>query len=148
MIVWFLARVGLVLAAAVGLLWPLGSELLDSETSVPATDPVTITELATTMNLDAEGLLATDEVISAQFPAGRHGIFRYWDVSDTADPNVRYRPEIQSITLDGTAVPYELSWENGERFMVAKIGDPDVFVSPGNHTYTISYTVPGALSPL
>ena len=148
MIVWVLARLGLLLAAAVGLLWPLATGVTTSESTQPSTDPVTITDLATTMTLDAEGLLSATEDITAEFPPGRHGIFRYWDVADAADPNVRYQPDIEAITLDGTPVPYELSWESGRRFVVAKIGDPNAYVTPGSHKYTITYTVPGAISPL
>ena len=38
-------------------------------------------------------------------------------------------------------------WEGGERFRVAKIGDPDSTLSSGTHVYEIRYTIPGVLDP-
>ena len=60
---------------------------------------------------------------------------------------MRLTPENIKVTLDGQSVPNELQWQNGRRYRVAKIGDPDSYVSPGIHAYTITYTIKGALSP-
>ena len=68
-------------------------------------------------------------------------------MTDIADPHVRYLPQISSITRDGSPEPYTLSWQQGSRFLVAKIGDADVTLSPGSHTYVITYTIAGAISP-
>ncbi len=87
------------------------------------------------------------ETITAEFPGGRHGIFRYWDVANQNNPRVRQKPEITSVLLDGDPVPYQMLWEDGERFRVAKIGDPDSTLSYGTHVFEIRYTIPGVLDP-
>ena len=38
-------------------------------------------------------------------------------------------------------------WLDGKRFRVAKIGDPDEYLSFGTHVFEIRYTVPGVLDP-
>ena len=52
------------------------------------------------------------------------------------------QPEVTSILLDGEPVPYQMLWEGGERFRVAKIGDPDQYLSYGTHVFEIRYTHP------
>ncbi|TXI41974.1 MAG: DUF2207 domain-containing protein, partial [Mycobacterium sp.] len=128
---------------AIGLLWPaLGS----SSSGGTVSDPVYFTELRADFTVDADGFMRATETIRAEFPSGRHGIFRYWDVGNPNNPHVRQTPEIISITLDGRSVPYQLMWED-DRFRVAKIGDPDSYLDPGTHVYRITYTVPDVLDP-
>ncbi|MSV73290.1 MAG: DUF2207 domain-containing protein, partial [Actinobacteria bacterium] len=110
-------------------------------------DPVTITNYRADLTLDADGLLSARETITADFPALRHGLFRFFDVSDASDPSARLRPTITSIIADGGPIPYELLSEGGGRYVVAKIGDPNYFLRLGEHTFVIDYTVAGALSP-
>ena len=43
--------------------------------------------------------------------------------------------------------PYQMLWEDGERFRVAKIGDPDQYLSSGTHVFEIRYTIAGVLDP-
>ena len=38
-------------------------------------------------------------------------------------------------------------WEGAERFRVAKIGDPDQYLSAGTHVFEIRYTIDGVLDP-
>ncbi len=38
-------------------------------------------------------------------------------------------------------------WEGGQRFRVAKIGDPDQYLSSGTHVFEIRYTIDGVLDP-
>lgn len=149
-----LGRMLLLVLAAVGLLWPLVPGMIP-ETTSPVSDPVVITDYRAQLEVDAEGELNAVEDITASFPTGRHGIFRYWDVADDADPGIRYTPTVTQITVDGQPAQYETSWTNGseylptsgEQFLVAKIGDPDQYLDPGEHRYRISYTIPGVLSP-
>lgn len=56
-------------------------------------------------------------------------------------------PQNINVSLDGASEPASLSWETGKRFRVAKIGDPNAFVSPGSHVYRITYRIDGVLSP-
>lgn len=142
-----LMRIVLLLAAAAGLLWPVLHQLSAGVDQGAVYDPVVITTYDAQYVVAADGRLTATEDITAQFPALRHGIFRFWDVVDPADPHARYIPNLVSITMDGRSVPYETYWDYGDRYFVAKIGDPDVYVSPGSHVYRITYTVDGALSP-
>ncbi|MDQ1320425.1 MAG: hypothetical protein QG655_1668, partial [Actinomycetota bacterium] len=131
------------LLIALGLLWPaIGSPSGSGSVS----DPVVFSELRADFTVDADGLLQATETITAEFPSGRHGIFRYWDAGNPNNPHIRQVPEVTAITLDGRSVPYQLMWE-GDRFRVAKIGDPDSYLTPGTHVYRISYTVPDVLDP-
>ena len=59
----------------------------------------------------------------------------------------RQKPELTSILLDGEPAPYQLLWEDGDRFRVAKIGDPDSTLPYGTHVYELRYTIPGVLDP-
>ena len=60
---------------------------------------------------------------------------------------MRQEPEVTSILLDGEWVPYQMLWEDGERFRVAKIGDPDQYLDSGTHVFEIRYTIDGVLDP-
>jgi Predicted membrane protein (DUF2207) C-terminal domain/Predicted membrane protein (DUF2207) N-terminal domain len=138
-------RVVLVLLAAIGLLWPLAGSLFSSAAG-PADDPVVITDMRSAFTVAADGHMAVNERITADFPSGRHGIFRYWDVSDPSDPSARHIPTIREITVDGAPARFETYWEDGNRFLVAKIGDPDVYLDRGEHMYTIVYGIDGVIS--
>lgn len=138
------------LIAAVILFAVLASPLLlSSQSAGPsrAVDPVTITNYEADFDLSAQGQLTATETITARFPAGRHGIFRYWDVADFEDESARYIPRQISVQLNDNPVPVEMSWESGRQFRVAKIGDPAQYLSPGEHTFTISYQIDGTIGP-
>lgn len=135
----------LVALMLVGLLHPL----LDFGSSSASTspDPVTVQNYTAQYDVAATGELKATETLTARFPAGRHGIFRFWDLADPRNKGVRYTPAIESVTMDGKPVPYSLSTQEGGQFEVAKIGDPDRYVTPGVHRYTIAYTQPDVISP-
>ncbi len=134
------------LLCVVGLLWPLVLSGVSS-TGGPLSDPVTISSMRADFTVDRDGLMQATETITAEFPSGRHGIFRYWDVANQNDSHIRQVPQVEEISLDGEPVPHEFLWKNGERFLVAKIGDPDSYVWPGTHIYQIRYSIPGVLDP-
>ena len=137
----------LVTAVLVGLLWPIAWVWFEQVDVQPASDPVSISRYDATYTVQPDGLLLATEQIRAEFPDGRHGIFRYWDVADPADASVRYLPTVVSVTRDGRPEPYVEYWESGHRYLVAKVGDADTLLEPGTHTYVITYQVPGAVSP-
>ena len=118
-----------------------------SDDASTAPDPVRITDYRADFVVTSDGTLAAKETLTTDFPSGRHGIFRFWDLADPRDPHVRLEPQKVAVELDGRAVPFDLLWEQGRRLRVAKIGDPDATVSAGSHTYTISYVIKGAISP-
>jgi Predicted membrane protein (DUF2207)/LemA family len=135
----------LFLLTAVGLLWPL---VLGSGSSAgTTTDPVVLTDYHVDYVVNAEGRLDAVETITGDFPSGRHGIFRYWDVANSNSSRIRQVPDITSILMDGEPAPYQMLWESDDRFRVAKIGDPDNTVSAGLHTYELRYSIPGVLDP-
>ncbi|ALG83316.1 DUF2207 domain-containing protein [Gordonia phthalatica] len=134
-----------VLVTAVGLLWPVIANAGSGSTDA-GVDPVVITDYAADLTLADNGRLTATETLTTEFPGwDKHGIFRFWDVADAADAEVRYVPQDISVTMDGQSVPFEMSSEQGGRFKVAKIGDPDSTVSAGTHTYRISYRVDGTI---
>ena len=130
-LVGFVTLVGLVLPVVWAWFERLGAE--------EVSDPVRISSYDATYTVDSDGMLVASEEIQAEFPSGRHGIFRYWDVADPADPSVRYLPRVISVTRDGSPEPYVEYWESGHRFLVAKIGDADTYLTPGTHTYELRY---------
>src|SRR3954452_11369455 len=142
---WVLT-IAAVFLTLVGLLWPVVAAVVPSDAST-APDPVKITDYSTAFKVSADGDLSATERVTTQFPYGRHGIFRFWDVADPTDSHVRLVPEDISVTLDGHSEPMELSWQQGRRYRVAKIGSADRLLDPGRHVYVIKYTIAGALAP-
>jgi Predicted membrane protein (DUF2207) len=128
-----------------GLLWPLVFRGGSAASGVD--DPVVFTDYKANFVVNAQGRLDAVETITADFPEGRHGIFRYWDIANQNNPRVRQKPEITSILLDGQAAPAQMLWEDGERFRVAKIGDPDQYLPAGTHVFEMRYTINGVLDP-
>ncbi|ORA03752.1 DUF2207 domain-containing protein, partial [Mycolicibacterium bacteremicum] len=136
------------LLIAFGVLWPVVfSAAFGTGGGEPVDDPVRITEYRAHYTVAADGALQAVETITGDFPPDRHGIFRYWDITNQNSPQVRQIPEIESVLLDGDPESYQMLWEGRERFRVAKIGDPDWTLDPGSHVFEIRYTVPGVLDP-
>ncbi|HUP98964.1 MAG TPA: DUF2207 domain-containing protein, partial [Aeromicrobium sp.] len=138
-------RVGMLMAALAVLFIPVVAALVPSSTSnIP--DPVEIISYDAHYSVDRTGVLTATETVVGDFPYGRHGIFRYWDLQDAADKHVRLRPRDFEVTRDGSPEPYQLLWENGRRFRVAKIGSADSLLPLGEHTYVLKYRITGALA--
>ncbi|HNP59025.1 MAG TPA: DUF2207 domain-containing protein [Gordonia sp. (in: high G+C Gram-positive bacteria)] len=133
------------LLTAIGLCLPIS--LLTSSSGSGSADPVRILDYQAQYRVDRDGKLHAVETLTTEFPLGRHGIFRYWDVADSSDPHVRYVPKDIRVSLDGHSEPFTLLWERGKRFRVAKIGSADRYVDSGTHEYVISYTIDGVLEP-
>ncbi|HPU12407.1 MAG TPA: DUF2207 domain-containing protein [Aeromicrobium sp.] len=139
-------RIGAAIAAIALIFFPALGSFSTSE-SYGTVDPVVITNYDAIYNVAADGTLLASETIEAEFPGGRHGIFRYWDLADADHKSVRYLPKDISIKQDGGSVPVEMSWEKGRTLRVAKIGDANQTLEPGKHTYTITYRIDGVLGP-
>lgn len=141
-----LLRLGVIVVA---LILTLGPSLLAGLDDNPSneTDPVRISDYRASFTFDDSGNLSARELITADFPDSRHGIFRYFDTSVAGMPQARLIPTDLRITMDDAPVPVEYSWESGRRYRVAKIGDPDTYVSSGTHEYRIDYVIKGALRP-
>lgn len=134
-----------VVITLMGVFWPLLGNG-GSGAGRAGVDPVVISDYRADFDLARNGELTATEILTTEFPDGRkHGIFRFWDIADSADSGVRYQPEDIRVTMDGAPVPFTLSREQGGRFRVAKIGDPDRYVTAGTHRYEISYRVGNAI---
>ncbi|PIB76214.1 hypothetical protein CQY22_007420, partial [Mycolicibacterium brumae] len=130
---------------AAGLLWPL---LLSGTSPGPANDdPVVFADYHGDYTVADNGNLTATETIVGEFPSGRHGLFRYFDVANPNLPGLRHVPTVASVTVDGEDASYDMFWENGRRFWVVKIGDPDRELAPGRHTFVINYSLTDALDP-
>ena len=128
----------------IGLLWPLVLKG-GHDQELPADDPVVFSSFKADFRVNADGAMDAVETITADFPGGRHGLFQFWDTANPNTPYVRQVPDIQSVRIDGAAAPYRMLWQDGKRLRVAKIGDPDQYLSFGRHVFEIRYTVPGVL---
>lgn len=136
-VVALLATLGLVV-------WPLiaaaGSD------GGPGYDPAKISDYTVAMTVSEDGRLEATETITTDMPSGRHGIFRYFDVADAADPRGRAIPRDVEILQDGQPAEVDWSWESGRRYKVAKIGDADTTLTEGPHVYVITYAIDGVLA--
>lgn len=111
-------------------------------------DETTITSFVGDFDIADDGDMAVTQTLTVDFPnPGKHGIFEFWDIEDPNAPGSRRIPQDIEVTMDGGDVPVELSQQAGGRYRVARIGDPDSTVEPGEHVYEISYHVDGVLIP-
>lgn len=105
-----------------------------------------ITRYQARFDVADDGDLDVVETLTVSFPSdGKHGIFRFWDRTDPNDDTARRTVEDVEVTYDGRDVPFEEYREQGGRYQVARIGDPDSTVPIGEHTYEISYHIDGVL---
>ena len=82
------------------------------------------------------------------FPSSnRHGIFRFWDRLDQENDEVRRLVEDVEVTQDGEEAQVDMSTQDHGRFDVARIGDPEKFLSTGEHVYEIKYHIDGVIEP-
>lgn len=137
----------IVLAATTGFL--VVPALVSSTASAPAaglaaTPP--ISERRADLVVTADGTLAVKETLTVEHRDGDRGVTRTWDLRDPRDPTARLVPEDVSARLDDRETQVELGWARGRRLRVATIGDPDASLPAGRHTYTLTYSVRGALS--
>jgi uncharacterized membrane protein YgcG len=100
-----------------------------------------ITNYASDINVTRNGGLTVTETITVmvQDEQIRHGIFRDFPTTYTGKFGRRVRVDftVLRVTRDGFNEPYDLgSIDSGERI---KIGDANVTLPPGLHTYTITY---------
>ncbi|WP_344304326.1 DUF2207 domain-containing protein [Nocardioides bigeumensis] len=120
---------------------------LDLGTESTTYEETTITDYDAELTIDEDGDLTAKETLDVYFPySGKHGIFRFWDVIDQSDPHVRHIPHDIEVTRDGGEDGLDVT-RDGTRYRVARIGREEVTLEPGNHRYTIDYTIDGVLQP-
>lgn len=97
----------------------------------------------------SDGSFSVVETIVYDFgDASKHGIFRYIPTEHPQEASVWYKTrrmdvDLQAVSMDGVAVPYEVKNRSSDLFI--KIGDADKEIT-GIRVYKISYTVRGGLS--
>ncbi|MEI8081290.1 MAG: DUF2207 domain-containing protein, partial [Actinomycetes bacterium] len=129
----------------VGLFWRLAYIIPNSSDRYP--DSVKMTSYSAEYTVDADGGMTAVEVVTGAFPNGKHGIFRYWDATDPRNPGIRYQTTVTSVTRDGKPEQYDLFTQSADRYLVAKIGNPDALLTAGQHVYEIRYSVNGVITP-
>ena len=139
--------IGLLLLSVPLFFWPLIGTYMQPTSDVKEIDPVVITNYVADYTVTDQGNLNATETITGIFPEGRHGIYRFWDIEKPGYPAYRLTPTIKSITKDGQVEPALVTMQKDSRFVIAKIGDPDILLSSGTHTYVISYTIQDVLIP-
>ena len=100
-----------------------------------------ITDYASDISVARNGELTVTETIAVVSTGDqiRHGIYRDFPTiyTDRLGRDVHVRFDVVGATRDGHSEPYSTeSISNGVR---VKMGDADVIVDPGPHTYTLSY---------
>lgn len=97
------------------------------------------------VQVNADTTMRITETIRYDFGSTpRRGIIRDIPVEDDLPDNAtrEYDVQIVDVLADGQPVPYEASIQG--QYLSIRIGDPDVYIT-GEVTYTIDYTVGGAL---
>jgi hypothetical protein len=100
-----------------------------------------IVEFAADVAIGADGALTVTEtiVVQAEGQQIRRGILRDFptEYRDRAGNKLRVPFDVLAVRRNGTAEPYAVeSLDNGAR---VRIGDRDVFLPQGRHTYDITY---------
>jgi uncharacterized membrane protein len=112
--------------------------------ALPAAAAETITSFASSVALERDGSVDVTEIIevNAEGDRIRRGIFR--DIFTTLEnPDgslLRSNLEVHSVERDGNPEPFAIE-RAGENATRIRIGDADVFLARGRHTYTIRYTM-------
>ena len=112
--------------------------------AAPALAEEAITSFSTDVTLRTDGSVDVTETIAvnAEGIEIRRGIFRDIPTLLVNDDNSRLRSDLNVVEVkrDGRVEPYTLEGLDAG-FKRIRIGNPDVFLSDGPHTYTIRYTM-------
>ena len=109
--------------------------------TAPAFAEERITDYSSDVTVAQTGALTVTETISviSEGDEIRHGIFRVFPTTyhTASGRTIHVGFDVLSATRDGHPEPYSVdSVDDGER---VKIGDKDVLIDPGAHTYTLTY---------
>jgi len=117
-----------------------------SSSTEQAKDTATITNYEASMLLSKDGNLNSEEVITTEMPPNKRGIFRIFDTADPRRDGIEHPVSIESISRDGLQEPYTIV-PGATGTTTARIGDPNVILTPGEHTYQIKSTTTEVLEP-
>ena len=140
--------VTVVLAVALGVVIVLPALGIQTDSTDTSAEDTTITNYDADFVVADDGDLAVTETLTVDFPGvGKHGIFRFFDRYDQSAPRALRTPHDISVTMDGHPEPFQLSHQSHDRYVVARIGDPNVTIGLSKHTYVIRYRIDGVLEP-
>jgi uncharacterized membrane protein YgcG len=112
--------------------------------AAPVSAEEVISSFTTDIALRTDGTVDVTEtiVVMAEGNQIRRGIFRDIPTILVNDDNSRLRSDLTVISVqrDGRAEPYSLE-DLGSGFKRIRIGDANVFLNYGRHSYTIRYTM-------
>ncbi|MDP1792807.1 MAG: DUF2207 domain-containing protein, partial [Acidimicrobiales bacterium] len=98
------------------------------------------------MTIQPNGEIKVVETINYDFgTTQRHGIFRNYQVRFDYDSKYERIYKMRNIKVSATGASAKTEITDEGREKILKIGDGDKFIT-GEHTYTISYTLVGALN--
>ena len=119
-----------------------------SFSSDQASEETTIRKYDAEFTVGEDGRMDVTETLVVDFPVyGKHGILRFWDVSDENAPTLRRVPEDITVSRDGRPEEWEQLTQSRGRYEVARIGSESTTLDLGLHTYEISYSVDDVLIP-
>lgn len=130
-----------VIAVLAVFLFPIVSKAL---LSVSNTDTSVINKYDVDYTIAANGSMNVVETIDVEFTESKHGIFRFFDVTDGVDPSVTHPVTVESVKrcTDGkkcVSEPFTTYFEDGE--FVAKIGSASTTYPAGTvNRYIIDST--------
>lgn len=136
-----------VLVVLLGALTMLPTFFYDMDPEVgEEAETTTIRQYNAFFDVDEFGDMKVTETLVVNFPDDdKRGIFRFFDEYDLNQDHASRHPRDVSVTRDGRAEPYdEVNTQQG-RFRTLRIGDDDVRLPPGDHTYVISYEIKDVL---
>jgi uncharacterized membrane protein YgcG len=142
------AVVAVVATVALAFLIVLPTLGIQTDDSSAPSEDTTITRYDADFQVASDGDLTVRETLTVDFPSpGKHGIFRFFDTHDASATHTLRTPRDIAVTMDGQAEPFSISHQSHGRYVVARIGDPNVTVGLAQHTYVISYRIDGVLEP-
>lgn len=137
---WLLRLVVVGALALVAFLPPL------TTLETPEPDTARIVSYKADMDLRRDGTLETTETIVVDMPSGKRGIFRIFDTADPRRRGVEHPVSDVYVERDGSPEPAE--WNaSAVGTETLRIGNPNVYLSPGQHTYVIRSTTVDAIEP-
>lgn len=142
--VWLLVPF-LVLLTLLGLFGPVLFSSVGGAEKQP--DTAVFQKFQANYAIGQDGNALVTQTIQAFFPTSKHGIYEFFDISDRANPGVRYEPKVLSVTLDGEPEPWQGQW-SGNKYYSIKIGDEYSTLPRGQYTYVIKYSLTGVISPV